>query len=382
MNALQRWAFCALLFGAALSAVAQDELLLGSPLPAAPGDVVRVPVFLSATPLDAGGPPIQWIDLSITHSHPHLVVGCLGTTYPNCDLQFEAAGLLAANPPETSGTLINIASLYVRRIFGKALPVTGGLDLLGFITFRLDPNAPLGTVIRLQFDPAKTFLANHDGTIVDRGLKLTGTSFDVKQCPKGLPGTPSFDFFGPVSGCFPESNVSPSVFIPCRAGEDIEFSTVIPIDACDTLTWSFGDGTVVSTNGSSARHRFTLSSSQIFGTTYTVSAVVTRASGSATFSRQVSIVPGCTATVPETAVAGTPVSFTADTVPSGFAIFVSWKFGDGTTGSGSSVQHTYPFGLTYLWEAMVGVVGMEVPCIVRRPIVVSGPSPPRQRVVR
>lgn len=219
----------------------------------------------------------------ITHSHPHLIVGCLGTTYPNCDAQFEDAGILAANPPEISGTLINVATIYVRRIFGQALPVTGGLDLLGFITLRLDPNAPLGTVIQLQFYPAKTFLAKHDGTIVD--TKLTGTSFVVEQCPKDPPGTPIFDFSGPVSGCFPVSTVSPSVFRPCQAGEDVELTTIIPIDPCDTLTWSFGDGTVAFTNTSTVRHRFT------FPGTYTVTATVTRASGSAAFSRQVSVVP-------------------------------------------------------------------------------------------
>lgn len=182
---VRRWALYALLFAAPSALAQQDELVLGSPLQAAPGELVRVPVCLrdvGGTPLGAGGKaPIQWIDLSITNSHPHLVVGCLGTTYPNCDLQFEAAGVLAATPPETSGTLINIASLYVRRIFGQALPVTGGLDLIGFITFRLDPKAPPGTVIRLQFDPAKTFLSNHDGTIVDRGLRLVGASIEV--CP-------------------------------------------------------------------------------------------------------------------------------------------------------------------------------------------------------
>src|SRR2546423_923264 len=259
MSWIQRWALCALLFGVAPSAFAQqDELVLGSPLGAAPGEVVSVPVFLRGTPVGAGGTAIQWIDLLITHSHPHLVVGCLGTTYPNCDLQFKAAGVLTASPPEISGTLINVATIYVRRIFGQALPVTGGLDLLGFITLRLDPNAPLGTVIRLQFDPTKTFLANHDGTIVDTKLKLTGTSFVVEQCPKVPPETPSFDFFGPVSGCFPVSAVSPSVFRPCRAGEDVEFTTIVPIDACDTLTWSFGDGTVAFANSSTVRHRFTI----------------------------------------------------------------------------------------------------------------------------
>ncbi|MEA2414486.1 MAG: hypothetical protein QOI58_1143 [Thermoanaerobaculia bacterium] len=196
MNVAQRWALFAFLL-AAPSALAQDEIMLGSSLQATPGEIVRVQVFLhdvAGTPLGAGGlAPIQRIDLSITNSHPHLVVGCLGTTYPNCDLQFEAAGILAATPPETSGTLINIASLYVRRIFGQALPVTGGLDLIGFITFRLDPKAPPGTVIQLQFDPAKTFLANHEGTIVDRALTLSGTSIAIIAAPAG---GPTLDFVG------------------------------------------------------------------------------------------------------------------------------------------------------------------------------------------
>lgn len=190
MNAARRWALCALLF-AASSASAQDEIVLGSPSLTAPGEEVRVPVFLRdvpGTPLGADGlAPIQWIDLSITNSHPHLVVGCLGTTYPNCDLHFEPAGVLVATPLETSDTLINIASLYVRRIFDRALLFTGGFDLIGYITFRLDPKAPLGTVILLQFDPKKTFVANHDGTIVDLGLKLTGTSITIADLPVGGP---------------------------------------------------------------------------------------------------------------------------------------------------------------------------------------------------
>ncbi len=196
MHAARRWALCALLF-AASSAIAQDEIALGSPSLAAPGEITRVPVFLrdvSGTPLGDGGlAPIQWIDLSITNSHPHLVLGCLGTTYPNCDLQFEPADVFAATPPETSGTLINIASLYVRRIFDRALLFTGGFDLIGYITFRLDPKAPLGTVILLQFDPKKTFVANHDGTIVDMGLKLTGTSITIADTPAVCP---TLDFIG------------------------------------------------------------------------------------------------------------------------------------------------------------------------------------------
>jgi hypothetical protein len=348
---------------------------------------------VAGTRLGADGQaPIQWIDLSITYSHPQFIVGCLGTTYPNCDLQFRAVGELA-KPADISGTLINVSSLYVRRIFGAPLHFSGELDVIGLITFRLASNTPADTVMQLQFDPAKTFLANHDRTIVEKagtlgdgGLKLTGTGVNV--CPTGQPAPPSFDFSGPFSQCSSASGV-------CRAGEYVEFATDIPIDACDTLTWSFGDGTGVSTNASRVSHQFTLPNFQSFAT-YTVSAAVIRASGSAVFSRQVSIEPGCTATVPQTAVSGTPVVFMADTFPPGFgavislpgvsfpgpsATFVSWKFGDGTTGLGTPIEHTYQFGGTYLWEARVSVIGEEVPCIVRLPIQVSGPSSPRRRAV-
>ena len=198
MNAARRWALCALLFAAPSAFAQQDEIVLGSPSLAVPGEIVRVPVSISATPLDAGGAPIQWIDLSITNSHPHLVVGCLGTTYPNCDLQFQAAGVLAATPLETSGTLINIASLYVRRIFGQALPITGELQLIGYITFRLDPKAPLGTMIQLKFDPTKTFLASHEGKRIE-GLTLIDTSIAVCRIitviPPALPnGTAGYPY--------------------------------------------------------------------------------------------------------------------------------------------------------------------------------------------
>lgn len=387
MDATRRWALCALLFGAALSARAQDQIVLGAPLQAAPGEVVRVAVFfrdVAGKGLGVDGVPIHWIDFSITHSRPDLVVGCLGTTYPNCDLQFEPAGKLAASPPEISGTLINVASLYVRRIFGEALSFTPGeLELIGFVKFRLAPDAPLGTVIQLKLDSAETFVANHDRTVIDSGLTLVGTSIDIEGCPTDPPGTPSFEFSGSVSGCSSPSNASPVLpVLPCRAGEDVEFTTLIPIDACDTITWSFGDGTLAIANGSTVRHRFTLPAGFPVGATYTVSAMVTRGSGSASFSRQVSIEPGCTATVPETAVAGVPVTFIADSFPPGFALFVSWKFGDGTVGFGSPLQHTYQFGGTHLWEATVAVAGQEIPCIVRRPIDVSGPSLPRGRAVR
>lgn len=389
MDATQRWALCALLFGAALSVRAQDEIVLGAPLQTARGEV-RVAVFFrdaAGTRLGVDGAPIHWIDFSITHSRPDLVVGCLGTTYPNCDLQFEPAGKLAASPPEISGTLINVASLYVRRIFGTALSFTPGeLNLIGFVKFRLAPDAPLGTVIHLKLDPAETFVANHDRTVIetvsDGGLTLVGANIVIDVCPTDPPGTPIFDFSGSVSGCSSPSNASPVLpLLPCRAGEDVEF-TLLPINACDTITWSFGDGTLAFTNGSTVRHRFTLPAGFPVGATYTVSAMVTRASGSASFSRQVSIEPGCTATVPETAVAGVPVTFIADSFPPGFAVFISWKFGDGTFGVGNPIQHTYQFGGTYLWEATVAVAGQEIPCIVRRPIAVSGPPLPRRRVVR
>jgi len=376
MNVIRRWALCALLITAAASALAQDEIVLGSPPAAAPGEVVRVPVFLRdapGTPLGTGGAPIQWIDLSITNSHPHFIAGCLGTTYPNCELGFEPAGVLAATP-ETSGTLINIASLYVRRIFGGPLSFTGELDLIGYITFRLDPDvAKTDTAIRLHLEPGKTFLSNHDKTIVENTeLTLTDAVVTVSLCPDP-PVAPTFDFLGPASGC----NAAAPI---CRVGEDILFTVLNPIDPCDTLTWTFGDG-ATATNVTSVRHRFTIPDpNEVAYALYTVTAIATRAGGSESYMDFVLILPACSVvTVPETGMAGTPVTFTADTVPPGLAAAVSWKFGDGTTGVGNPVQHTYQFGDTYLWEATVVTPQSQIPCIVRRPIQVSGPPAPRRR---
>jgi hypothetical protein len=286
MNATPWWALSALLLGLSLSARAQDEIVLGSPLPAAPGEFARVPVFLRDVPgtlLGAGGIPIQLIDLSITHSHPHFIAGCLGTTYPNCNLQFHTAGALADSPP-TSRTLINIASLYARLTFDEPPLFTGGLDSIGFITLRIDPAAPPGAEIRLELDPTKTFLADRSGIIADRELKLIGATLSVARCPDlALPGTPSFDFLGQLSGCSSVSGV-------CRVGEDVEFFVTNPTDLCDTVTWSFGDGTSA-TNVSTVRHRFTppTLSPTLTSVTYSVTATATRTSGTAVFSRAVSI---------------------------------------------------------------------------------------------
>jgi hypothetical protein len=375
-----RWALCALLFSTAPSALAQDEIVLGSPVAAAPGEVVRVPVFIrdvAGTPLGIGGQaPIQWVELSITHSHPHLVTGCLGTTWPNCDLQFEPAGVLSASPPASSGTLINVASLYVRRVFNGPLALTGDLDPIGFVTFRLDPRAPVGAAIQLRFDPAKTFLANGTGTIVDRGLKLVETSVRVDLC-LDPPGRPDFDFFGPVSECTSQSG-------RCRAGEHVEFTTLVPVDACDTITWSFGDGTSAVTKASTIRHRYTLLPNDQVGATFSVTATVTRPGGSSVSTQRISIEPGCTATVPDTAVAGVPVVFMVDaigTAPPRLGDSVSWRFGDGSTAEGNPVQHTYRSAGTYLWEATISF-GASGICVVRRPIRITEPVIPRQRAAR
>lgn len=374
------WALCALLFSTAPSALAQDEIVLGSPIAAAPGEVVRVPLFIrdvAGTPLGIGGQaPIQWVELSLTHSHPHIVTGCLGTTWPNCDLQFEPAGVLSTSPTTSSGTMINIASLYVRRVFNGPLALTGELDPIGFVTFRLDPRAPVGTAIQLRLDPAKTFLANGSGTIVDRGLKLTDTNVRVDLC-LDPPRTPEFDFLGPVSGCTSQSG-------RCRAGENVRFTTLVPIDACDTITWSFGDGTSAVTRASTILHSYNLLPNDQVGATFSVSATVTRPGGSAVSGQRIPIDPGCSATVPSTAAPGVPVAFRVDavgTAPPRPGDSISWNFGDGTTAEGNPVQHTYRFAGTYLWEATI-LFGTDGVCVVRRTITITDAGIPRQRAVR
>jgi hypothetical protein len=290
MSTIRRWTLCAFLFGAAVSALAQDEIVLGTPLPAAAGQIARIPVFLRdvpGTPLGAGGAPIQRIELSITHSHPNLIAGCLGTTYPNCNLQFVAEGALAA--PATSRTLINIDSLWVRLTFDEPLSFTGRLDSIGSVTVALDLSAETGDEVQFGFDRTKTLLADSTGTVEDKELKLVEAILGVKPCPDDvLPGRPSFDFRGTASRCSP--------VCPCRDGEDVEFTVTSPIDPCDTLTWEFGDGGTAN-NVSTVRHRFTLPnfSPTMTSVTYTVTATATRPNGSEVSSHNVTIEAGSTA---------------------------------------------------------------------------------------
>ncbi len=108
-----------------------------------------------------------------------------------------------------------------------------------------------------------------------------------------------------------------------------------------TVTWNFGDGS--SGTGSSIVHTFTSAQS------FTVTEVATDSSSpsqSATSSKTVIVQPtpplSTTFTFfPTTPLVNSPITFTAGTTGGTLPYSVTWNFGDGKTGSGTSTTHTY-----------------------------------------
>jgi PKD repeat protein len=108
-----------------------------------------------------------------------------------------------------------------------------------------------------------------------------------------------------------------------------------------TYTWNFGDG--FSGSGQTAAHAYSSAGS------YTVSLTVVSATGQSGFGstnaviRQSLSVSAGTSTF---GTAGRPVNFGA-TVTGGTNPTVTWNFGDGTSGTGQFVSHTYGSAGTY-----------------------------------
>ncbi|WP_018605891.1 M30 family zinc metallopeptidase [Uliginosibacterium gangwonense] len=157
------------------------------------------------------------------------------------------------------------------------------------------------------------------------------------------------------------------------AGDSVAFSATStdPAGLSLTYNWSFGDNTATVT-GQSVNHTFTNAG------TYTVTATASNtASLSASSTKSVTVVAKEVLSTPtisaslSTANVGQTVTFTGSATDStNAALTYAWNFGDNTTGSGTSVSHSYSAvgnytvtltvnsttGLTKTSTATVGVV--------------------------
>jgi PKD repeat protein len=130
-------------------------------------------------------------------------------------------------------------------------------------------------------------------------------------------------------------------------GEVVQFTgTVAAGTAPMTYTWDFGDGNAGS--GQYPTHAYAAAG------TYTVLLTVTNECGEDYATYDIVVVEGCVAPtgadfswLPLNPNAGQPVAFTGSTTGGTVPITYAWAFGDGGTGAGSPINHTYALSGTY-----------------------------------
>lgn len=138
-------------------------------------------------------------------------------------------------------------------------------------------------------------------------------------------------------------------------------------------SWSFGDG--ATSQEQDPTHTFASAA------TFDVSLTVTNDAGSDTVTKPFTVAAGstcslaCSASVPQTADVGVPVSFAATATATGCtsAVTYDWSFGDGADGAGQNPEHGYTATGTYRWTLTTSVD--DVSCVAAGDITVSGAGP-------
>src|SRR5436309_2750679 len=186
--------------------------------------------------------------------------------------------------------------------------------------------------------------------------------------------TPITEFFGPpLSAIFSYNPSSPQV------GQQVTFSASASGGTTPySFSWSFGDG--ASGTGSSTTH--TYSSAGTFNVILTVKDS-SSPQQTATSQQSVSVSsppPSLTASFvysPSTPQVGQQVTFTAS-VSGGTAPYTdSWSFGDGSTGTGPSVTHTYSSAGSFTVTLTVKDSGVPQQTVTsQKTVTVTNPPPP------
>jgi hypothetical protein len=161
----------AMVLVAGVAVYAQDVVTLGQ-IKAAPGDIAKVPVWVTdtgGTVLGVGqaaGRRIQGLSFKVAYTPSEAVVSAT----------FSRAGITASLKPlfEASPTSGNTAG-YLASFDEETNPIPFTVsqskasqgDWVAVLTLKISPEAAPGTVVTLTLDPAVTILTNQGGTITE-----------------------------------------------------------------------------------------------------------------------------------------------------------------------------------------------------------------------
>ena len=249
-----------------------------------------------------------------------------------------------------------ITGVAVRYFQGSAAPTsykTAAWPVAGVVSFGASGSDPGQASVQVPETPAGMVTYVALSVLFDGGAPggFTETAFV---------GAPTL-----VSGSAP-----PACTVTCSAsgpssvmlGDAAQFSSTVSATNCATGTpafaWSFGDGATSTEQNPS--HTYAQAGSYAWSVVVTQDGESCSSSGTTTVTTPPCTVT-CSASGPATAVAGTPVSFSASATASYCSGTPSyaWSFGDGGTASGQNPSHTYASVGTYVWSVTASVDGQS-----------------------
>lgn len=188
--------------------------------------------------------------------------------------------------------------------------------------------------------PVTLTVTNSKGSSISPAVNVTTSGGGgTNTCPNPPGQFMDMVYTGATSGCATASST------PCSVAETVSFSASsfgYVFQTCDSFSWNFGDNSSPA-SGKNVNHTFSAVGN------YTVKITVTNVNGTSTGQRTIQVggsggtpAPEVNFTIGNSSPAvGTAVSFTGNVTSGGPIVSWNWNFGDGTTGSGQTVSHTY-----------------------------------------